>query len=249
MRRIVLTRPAGARNVGAALRAAANFGPAELWVVAPELRSLLVHPEFEQGSHGVEGAAAAVQVVETTDAALADCTWAVGFTGRLRDHHVVRDWREEREGVRARCADPNERVALLFGNETNGLVLDDCERCNLLVRLPTGEHPSINLATTVALALWDTFDPERPSAAGDRSTAVTGHQRAYLLHHVRETLMDLARSDQIRIEIGASVERLFARFDLETRDTRAWHAIMRALGNKRSPLDYGLGPVPDGESE
>ncbi|MBM3977689.1 MAG: hypothetical protein FJ299_11955 [Planctomycetes bacterium] len=42
-----------------------------------------------------------------------------------------------------------------------------------------------------------------------------------------------------------SVERVSRRAVIETRDARAWHAILRALGNHKVPQDYGLPPQPD----
>lgn len=42
-----------------------------------------------------------------------------------------------------------------------------------------------------------------------------------------------------------SVERVFRRAVVETRDARAWHAILRALGNHKVPRDYGLPGQPD----
>lgn len=245
MRRVVLVRPSGPRNVGAALRAAANFGPVEFWLVAPERPSLLVHPDFEQMAHGVEGLGARVEVVEKLPEALADCTLAIGFTGRVRDHQEVRDWRELRDEVAARGADEAERVALVFGNEVHGLVQAESDLVNRLARIPTSdEHGSLNLAAAATLVLYDTFLPTSGSAARSRTTPVDGHARAYLKAHVGETLAGVARSDKIREEIEASVERLFSRAELETRDARAWHAVMRALGNRRTPLDYDLGPQP-----
>ena len=47
MKRIVLCRPSGPRNVGTVVRALANFGPAQLAIVAPQRKTLLIHPEFE----------------------------------------------------------------------------------------------------------------------------------------------------------------------------------------------------------
>ena len=60
MKRVVLCRPEGPRNVGAALRASLNFGPCELHLVAPKRPSILRHPDFEQMSHGAEEARAAI---------------------------------------------------------------------------------------------------------------------------------------------------------------------------------------------
>jgi hypothetical protein len=37
-----------------------------------------------------------------------------------------------------------------------------------------------------------------------------------------------------------SIRRVFGRAPLETRDARAWHLLARALGNEKTPGDYGL---------
>ena len=71
MKRVVLVGTAGPRNAGMVLRAVANFGPAELVFVAPARPSLLVHPEFDQMSHGVENVREWVRVVDGLEEALA----------------------------------------------------------------------------------------------------------------------------------------------------------------------------------
>ena len=51
MKRVVLVRPSGPRNVGAVARASANFGPCEVVLVAPERVKVLL-----RGSHVVQHA-------------------------------------------------------------------------------------------------------------------------------------------------------------------------------------------------
>lgn len=241
MRRVILVRPQGPRNVGTALRATANFGPAELVLVAKPTQQLLVHPDFVQMAHGVKDRDSKITVVSTLSEALADCTWSVGFTARLRDHLNVADWRDVREQVAGRASQAEERVALVFGNEKHGLDQEAVAALNQVVRIATtGEHDSLNLGVTTALALYDTSEPSRASAGGNRCTGVTGAEREFLKRHVKEALGALAEYPSFRTDIENSVERLFSRADLETRDARAWHAVMRRLGNRGSPEDYGL---------
>ena len=116
MKRLVLVRTAGPRNAGSVLRAAANFGPCEVFLVAPERPSILVHPDFEQMAHGVPAAHTRVRVVTNLEEALADCTGSVGFTARKRDHRELVDWRDARGPLTMRASDPGERIALVFGN-------------------------------------------------------------------------------------------------------------------------------------
>ena len=84
MKRVVLCRPDGPRNVGMALRVALDFGPCELWLVAPPRASMLVHPEFEQMSNGAEGAHASIRIVHIVGEERADVL-------RQPDQESVRD--------------------------------------------------------------------------------------------------------------------------------------------------------------
>ncbi len=241
MKRVILVRPRGPRNVGAALRAAANFGPCELALVAPQRRSMLVHPEFEQMSHGVEDAARKVRVFDTLPEALADQTRSYAFTARPRRHRVLVPWEERAEDARVFAEDENERVALIFGSETDGLSGEECECAAELAHLPcSGEHGSLNLSMAVTVVLYSLYRASgaRPRRSGGE--ALVGRRREYLRRHVADTLGQAALSPQAKLLIEASVERVFARAELETRDASAWHQIMRALGNHKEPRDYGL---------
>lgn len=241
MIRVVLVRPQGPRNVGSVLRLVANFGPAELFVVGPARPSLLIHPDFEQMSHGVENIASRVRVVDSVPDALADMTASYGFTSRSRDHRRLIDWRDVRGKMACRCAARDERVALVFGSEENGLTGAETDPCQELVRMPTsGEHTSINLAMSVGIVLSTLFFDEAPSAESSSSTPVTGADRAFLIERLKDVLGGCTRTAPARRDLVASIERVFSRAPLETRDARAWHLLVRAIGGEARPQDYGL---------
>ncbi len=247
MKRVVLCRPLGPRNVGSALRAALNFGPAEVWLVAPPKRSILIHPDFVQMAHGVSDVERRVRVVETLEEALADATSSVGFTARPRGHERLEDWREASASICARAADPAELLALVFGSEEGGLTRAETEPLQALVRMPTSdEHTSINLAMTVAIVLAATFFAASPSAHADARTPLPGRDREFLMAKARDVLGDRATTDAARADVREMVERVFRRAPLETRDARAWHLLLRALGDERGPRDFGLAE-PSGE--
>jgi len=241
VKRIVLVRTQGPRNVGSVLRVVANFGPAELVLVRPEKRSLLVHPDFTQMAHGVEDIAARVRVVDSMAEALADCTASFGFTARARDHRELRDWREAKDDLVRRSVDENEVTALVFGCEENGLTGEETDPLHELIRMPTSrEHTSINLAMSVGIVLSTVFFAEAPSAHATGSTPLPGDQRAFLTEHLKHALGDLTTSAPAKRDLVASIERVFARAPLETRDARAWHLLARAVGSGKEPSDFGL---------
>ena len=246
MRRVCLCRPQGPRNVGSVVRLVANFGPAELYLVRPEKRSLLVHPDFEQMSHGVEDVLAKVRVVDQLEEALEDVTTSYGFTARARDHRSVRDWRSVRDELCERAHDENDVTAFVFGSEESGLSGAECEPLHHLIRMPTSdEHGSINLAMAVGICLSTVFFERAPSARSSASALASGADRAFLSERLKEVLGERTTSDAARRDLCASIDRVFARAPLATRDARAWHLLARALGGKRRPSDYGL---PEGKA-
>jgi TrmH family RNA methyltransferase len=243
MKRIVLVRTAGPRNAGSVLRVAANFGPCELVLVRPEKPSILRHPDFEQMAHGVDRGSARVRVVATLAEALADCTASVGFTARARDHRELLDWRAARGPLTARAADAHERLALVFGNEETGLSAEETEPLGELVRIPTApEHGSLNLAMATGIVLSTLFldQPELASARHQSAVPLPGADRRFLVERLKEALGAVPWTASARRDVLASIERVFGRAPLETRDARAWHMLARALGNERSPGDYGV---------
>lgn len=253
MKRVVLVRPAGPRNVGSVVRLAANFGPCEVVLVRPERPSMLVHPDFEQMAHGVPDMETRVGVVERLEDALADCTHSVGFTARARDHRDLSDWRTAREPIAARAARDDERVALVFGNEETGLTAEEVFPLGELVKIPVSEeHGSLNLAMAVSVVVSTLFLAAVPTDEPPtrNATPVSGAQRAFLVERMKDVFAPLPWTDPARRVLLASIERVFRRAPLETRDARAWHLLLRAMGNEKAPVDYGIDMAADpGEDE
>jgi tRNA (cytidine32/uridine32-2'-O)-methyltransferase len=241
MKRIVLCRPSGPRNVGAIVRAVANFGPAELYLVAPQRKALLVHPEFEQMSHGVEDLVARCQVVGTLAEALADCNDSVGFTARGRDHREIREWSTRVEAFREWGSDPARRLGLVFGAEVNGLSNEEADLCRELVHIETGdEHTSLNLSVAVAIVLHGLFRPAGEPKRDKATRPLEGKDLEYLIANLRHVFVEAAWTESAKRDIALSVERVLRRAMVEHRDARAWHMALRALGSTKTPGDFDI---------
>lgn len=150
---VVLVSPRNPLNIGAAARAMANFGFANLAVVSPytphwrEARSAVGAPEL------LRNAVECATLVE----AIADCTLVFGTASASRrkpGQPVVSlpALGPELEAELGRSG----RIALVFGPEKRGLTGDDLSRCHLLVEIPTApEQPSMNLGQAVAVCLYE----------------------------------------------------------------------------------------------
>lgn len=242
MKRIVLCRPEGPRNVGAILRVALNFGPTEITLVNPLRASLLVHPDFVQMSHGAEAARDEIRVVDTLEEALADCTWAVGFSARVRGKRRRRDWRVLAPELAPRANDDAERLALVLGNEVTGLTEPEASLCQELVHLRTSrEHTSLNLAMCAGVALSDLFTDTAVHQVERGGSMLDGGGREFLKAGLKQMFVGrVARTPAAARDIEAMIDRVFSRAPLENRDARAFHLILRALGSELEPTDLGL---------
>ena len=148
---VVLVRPRDPNNIGACARAMANFGLSDLRVVEPYA------PVWREATSAV-GAGdimhSAMQL-DSLDEALKDCTFSLAATA-LRNRGVVQEVITLPQLGKRLDEVPNQRVALVFGNEKTGLSNEDIERCDAILNIPTvAKQPSINLAQAVILTCYE----------------------------------------------------------------------------------------------
>ena len=158
---IILCSPQQPGNIGATVRAMANFGVTELRLVNPCPH---LHPEarkFAVNAHPLLGTA---KVYSRLPDALADCHLSIATTrrcGRLRgdllDSTAV-------PGLLATL--PTEaRIGLVFGREDSGLSSEEVALCSHAATVATtDELGSLNLAQAVLLFLYEIFRPQTHSA-------------------------------------------------------------------------------------
>ncbi len=165
---VVLFEPQDPINIGAVVRVMKNMGLRDLRLVNP----VYYEPNrIEQVAHNTRDIVARIRHFDALDAALADCVYVAGFSGRRRAAKWPRTTPREFAPVALdRAADG--RVALLFGREDDGLPGDALDRTHTVVTIPTTEHASLNLAQAVLVALY-----ELHLAAGDATRAGHGRPR------------------------------------------------------------------------
>ena len=153
--RVVLARPNHPGNIGSAARAMKTMGLTRLYLVEPK-----VFPS-EEANVLASGAVDVLQhatVVPTLVEALADVTVACALTSRRRELTTpLSTPRETAPELIARARD-GEQVALVFGNETFGLSIEEVELCNRLITVPGNpDYFSLNLAMAVQVMTYELF--------------------------------------------------------------------------------------------
>jgi tRNA/rRNA methyltransferase len=147
---VVLVSTRNPLNIGAAARAAANFGFGDFRLVDPYDLAFREAVSAVGGAHVLQSS----RVFGTVAEAVADCSLVVGTTAS--QHRVSQQPLERPESGMKRIRAHPGRVALLFGSEKFGLSNDDMSFCHALVRIPTvPETPSMNLGQAVAVCLYE----------------------------------------------------------------------------------------------
>jgi TrmH family RNA methyltransferase len=229
--RLVLLRPRNADNLGSIARVMKNFGLTD-WVVVSPNPKLLEVPGLNRLAVKAGELLETVRRVDTFEEAIADCSFVVGTTMRLIEGRRRQTPRELATDVVERN---DERWALVFGDERNGLTQDDVRQCHALSFIPsTDEQPSLNLAQAVCVYAYEL-------AMAGRSTAAAP-PRAFAddatLRTVRGTLEQALRvSGFLQHDERHAVDDLTAtlvRTRLSKKEAGLWIAALKSIA-KRLP--------------
>jgi len=151
---VVLVEPQLGENIGMVARAMANFGLAELRLVAP--RDGWPNPKAEAAASGAVHVLERAVLFDSVADALADCAYVVATTARQREGFKTVLGPVEAAG-RLRAAHRQEQKgAILFGRERFGLYNEEVGLADDIVTFPVNPaFASLNLAQAVLLMSYE----------------------------------------------------------------------------------------------
>lgn len=173
--RVVLCRTSHPANIGAAARAMKTMGLQHLVLVTPNLmvtpmtpKPPVFYPEQmadfvlpEESFILASGAADVleqVQVVASLSEALSDTVLSCALTSRRRELTSPLQTPRELTPELLSVAQTGQAVALVFGNETFGLSIDEVRHCNRLMTISGNpNYFSLNLAQAVQVVCYELF--------------------------------------------------------------------------------------------
>ncbi|HUU38773.1 MAG TPA: RNA methyltransferase [Candidatus Desulfaltia sp.] len=208
----ILVGPTEPGNIGAAARAIKNMGFRRLGLVAPvpyltgEARSMACH---------AKDVLEAARVYKSFRRAIAGKALVVGTTGRLGGKRgLILDVR--RGAPRIRKATTTNQVAILFGNEHNGLTSRQLDECGLVLTIPSSPaFPSLNLSQSVMIVAYEL---SRLEAKTKSPVLVETKELQKLYRRFPRTLQLLGygrKGDKdLKTEIGRNLKHLFGRAGL-----------------------------------
>lgn len=237
---VILVRPQLAENVGMAARAMANFGLADLRLVAP--RTPWPDPKGEAAASGaLERGGVGVRAFDSLAGALGDLQVVHALTARPRA--LARPALAPREAAAAlaAAAGRGEASGLLFGPESAGLANEELDAAEAVVEVPAaGAFRSLNLAMAVLVMGYEwglaRAGREPPAAAGPGPVAGRGDLEFFLGRLVRLLAeRGFFHPPEKAPRMERSVRAIFARNRLTEQELRTLHGIVSALASGRRP--------------
>jgi len=246
---VVLTRTSHPGNIGAAARAMKTMGLSRLTLVAPNLMATpmtLEPPSFDAAqaaafqlpeesfilASGARDVLEQAQIVATLDEALADTVLSCALTSRRRELSAPLHTPRELVPELLQAAQQGFQVALVFGNETFGLNIDEVQRCNRLLTISGNPaYFSLNLAQAVQVVCYELFshvNMDMSHLIPERNLA-TAEQVAGMVQHLEDTMVQLdffRRRNQERM-----MRRLHSLFDRAS-PSREDIDLLRGLWNR-----------------
>lgn len=231
--RIVLVDTSLPRNIGSAARAMKNMGLAELWLVRPRQ---FPHAEATALAAGATDVLDRAGVAAAIGPAIADCGLVLGTSARPRTANwTVLDARE----AAARCvaAAAARPVAILFGNERNGLANEDLALCHALVSIPAHpDYESMNLAQAVQIVAYEIRMAEGavPRRLPRDVPPATAAQVERLHAHLAEVLGEIGFTDARNApHVLARLQRLLGRAVPDDEEVQVLRGILTAVRQSR----------------
>jgi tRNA/rRNA methyltransferase len=228
----VLYRPQSPGNIGAAARALKNMGFDDLRLVG---RGPLNDREaVKMAVHAADDVLANAKVFPSLEAAVADCSIAVGTTSRRGGYRsratALRPAASELDALAS-----SNKIAIVFGREDRGLTNRELKLCNRLIAIETApEYPSLNLAQAVMVVAYELMMAVRESAA------VAGARRAPqfveasvsdpMLQRMAEALVSIGFiPDDNPDHIMFAIREIFGRSGLTEREVEILNGMARQM--------------------
>lgn len=234
--RFVLVETSHPGNIGAVARAMKNMGLTQLVLVSPHEYP---HEDAVARAAGADDVLARARVVPTLREAIEDCTFVLATTARVRDQYFrVLEPRAAamRIVTQARGGAP---VAVIFGNERNGLSNEQLLSAQALLRIPANpEYESLNIAMAAQLIAYEIRMAQREgeSVAMERDMPLaTAADMERFYAHLEQVMEEVGFRD--RTQSGTSlmsrIRRLFNRAEPDSNEVNILRGILTAVQHRR----------------
>src|SRR4030081_1228822 len=247
---VILVEPQLGENIGMAARAMGNFGLTRLRIVNP--RAGWPNVPARRPASGADHVLDHVELFDTVEQAVADCTLLFATTARAHDQAKPVVAPEAAARQIASDIAGGGKVGILFGRERYGLQNEEVALANRIITFPVNPgFASLNLAQAVLLIGYEWFKLSTqgalPFVMPERSEPASQHQmQAFFDNLVRELdKVEFLRPAEKRETMLVNLRNIFARMDPTKQDMHTLHGVVMAIADGRK--GPAKGGVLDGE--
>src|SRR5246127_5507435 len=247
---VILVEPQLGENIGMAARAMGNFALTRMRIVNP--RDGWPNISAQRAAAGADHVLDHVELYDTVEQAVADCTLLFATTARAHDQAkpVVAPEAAAREMTAGIAG--GGTVGILFGRERYGLQNEEVALADRIVTFPVNPgFASLNLAQAVLLIGYEWFklstEGALPFAMPERSERASQHQmQAFFDNLVRELdKVEFLRPREKRDTMLVNLRNIFTRMEPTKQDMHTLHGVVMAIAEGRK--GPAKGGVLDGE--
>src|SRR6202040_2276518 len=247
---VILVEPQLGENIGMAARAMGNFALTRLRIVNP--RDGWPNISAQRAASGADHILDHVELFDTVEQAVADCTLLFATTARAHDQAKPVVGPEAAARQMAGQIKGGGTVGILFGRERYGLQNEEVALADRIVTFPVNPgFASLNLAQAVLLVGYEWFKLSTagalPFAMPERSEPASQHQmQAFFDNLVRELdRVEFLRPAEKRDTMLVNLRNIFSRMDPTKQDMHTLHGVVMAIAEGRK--GPAKGGVLDGE--
>jgi tRNA/rRNA methyltransferase len=247
---VILVEPQLGENIGMAARAMGNFALARLRIVNP--RDGWPNVSAQRAAAGADPILDRVELFDTVEQAVADCTLLFATTARAHDQAKPVVGPEAAAREMADQIKGGATVGILFGRERYGLQNEEVALADRIITFPVNPgFASLNLAQAVLLIGYEWFKLATagalPFAMPERSERASQHQmQAFFDNLVRELdEVEFLRPAEKRETMLVNLRNIFTRMEPTKQDMHTLHGVVMAIAEGRK--GPAKGGVLDGE--
>ncbi len=243
---VVLVEPQLGENIGMAARAMGNFGLTRLRIVNP--RDGWPNLHAQRAAAGADHILDRVELFETVEAAVADCSLLFATTARAHDQAkpVVGPEAAAQEVVGEIAA--GGTVAIMFGRERYGLQNEEVALANRIITFPVNPgFASLNLAQAVLLTGYEWFklatQNTLPFGMLERSERASSHQVQVFFDNLVQELdkVEFLRPPEKREVMLVNLRNIFTRMEPTKQDMHTLHGVIMAIAEgRKGPAKGGV---------
>lgn len=153
--RIVLSKTSHPGNIGGVARAMKNMALSELVLVSP--KSFPSQQATDRAS-GADEILDNAKIVTTLEAAVSDCQWVYGTSGRVRSFPWPQLTPKAAAEDLVQKVNQANKVAVVFGNEQSGLSNEELQLCHAHIAIPANpDFASLNIACAVQIIAYEIY--------------------------------------------------------------------------------------------